>query len=98
MNGIPFFTLRERDNNERARFPRRLILLVDDSPLLLESIGTVLRHAGYDTVTAASASEVLRDHARSSRRKINEIAEEIAAAEELLGGLHASFAGRLRGK
>jgi response regulator NasT len=203
---------------------RRLILLVDDDPLLLDYIGTVLRHAGYDTLTAASAPEalqriaergadislalldismpgmsgldlarrlkdhtdlpfmflsavddaetarqaashgavgfvvkpvdaarllpafeaalaradeirqlrrteanlnaalaagretslavgllmaryqtdrntafeVLRDHARSSRRKINEVAEQIVAAEELLNSLHGAFAGRLR--
>jgi response regulator NasT len=28
---------------------RRLILLVDDDPLLLDYIATVLQHAGYDT-------------------------------------------------
>ncbi|QJD99320.1 response regulator [Massilia forsythiae] len=44
------------------------------------------------------AFEVLRDHARSSRRKINEVAEQLVAAEELLNGLHGAFAGRLRGK
>jgi AmiR/NasT family two-component response regulator len=45
-----------------------------------------------------TAFEVLRDHARSSRRKVNEVAEQIVAAEELLNGLHGAFAGRLRGK
>jgi AmiR/NasT family two-component response regulator len=45
-----------------------------------------------------TAFEVLRDHARSARRKINEVAEEIVAAEELLGSLHAGFAARQRGK
>jgi response regulator NasT len=45
-----------------------------------------------------TAFEVLRDHARSSRRKINEVAEQIVAAEELLNSLHGAFAGRLRGK
>jgi AmiR/NasT family two-component response regulator len=44
------------------------------------------------------AFEVLRDHARSNRRKINEVAEQIVAAEELLGSLHGAFAARLRGK
>jgi response regulator NasT len=44
------------------------------------------------------AFEVLRDHARSSRRKINEVAEQLVAAEELLNSLHGAFAGRLRGK
>jgi response regulator NasT len=29
---------------------RRPILLVDDDPLLLDYLGTVLRHAGYDTI------------------------------------------------
>jgi response regulator NasT len=45
-----------------------------------------------------TAFEVLRDHARSSRRKINEVAEQLVAAEELLNSLHGAFAGRLRGK
>lgn len=45
-----------------------------------------------------TAFEVLRDHARSNRRKINEVAEQIVAAEELLGSLHGAFAARLRGK
>ena len=44
------------------------------------------------------AFEVLRDHARSSRRKINEVAEQLVAAEELLNSLHGAFVGRLRGK
>jgi two-component system, response regulator PdtaR len=43
-----------------------------------------------------TAFEVLRDHARSSRRKVNEVAEQIVAAEELLNSLHGAFAGRLR--
>jgi response regulator NasT len=43
-----------------------------------------------------TAFEVLRDHARASRRKINEVAEQLVAAEELLNGLHAGFAARLR--
>jgi response regulator NasT len=42
------------------------------------------------------AFEVLRDHARASRRKVNEVAEQIVAAEELLNGLHGAFAARLR--
>ena len=45
-----------------------------------------------------TAFEVLRDHARSSRRKINEVAEQLVAAEELLNSLHGAFAGRLKGK
>lgn len=45
-----------------------------------------------------TAFEVLRDHARTSRRKINEVAEQLVAAEELLGSLHGAFAARLRGK
>jgi response regulator NasT len=45
-----------------------------------------------------TAFEVLRDHARSNRRKINEVAEHLVAAEELLNSLHGAFALRLRGK
>ena len=45
-----------------------------------------------------TAFEVLRDHARSSRRKVNEVAEQLVAAEELLNSLHGAFAGRLKGK
>ncbi len=44
-----------------------------------------------------TAFEVLRDHARSSRRKINEVADQLLAAEETLNSLHAAFAGRLKG-
>jgi two-component system, response regulator PdtaR len=42
-----------------------------------------------------TAFEVLRDHARSSRRKINEVADQLLAAEETLNSLHAGFASRL---
>jgi two-component system, response regulator PdtaR len=45
-----------------------------------------------------TAFEVLRDHARSSRRKVNEVAEQLVAAEELLNSLHGAFAARLKGK
>jgi response regulator NasT len=45
-----------------------------------------------------TAFEVLRDHARSSRRKVNEVAEQLVAAEELLNSLHGAFAGRLKGR
>lgn len=41
-----------------------------------------------------TAFEVLRDHARSSRRKINEIASELLAAEETLNSLHGAFISR----
>lgn len=41
-----------------------------------------------------TAFEVLRDHARSSRRKINEIASELLAAEETLNNLHGAFISR----
>ena len=41
-----------------------------------------------------TAFEVLRDHARSSRRKINEVADQLLAAEETLNALHAGFAVR----
>ncbi|SFM55845.1 MULTISPECIES: ANTAR domain-containing response regulator [Rugamonas] len=43
-----------------------------------------------------TAFEVLRDHARSSRRKVNEVAEQLLAAEETLNSLHAAFSGRLK--
>jgi len=45
-----------------------------------------------------TAFEVLRDHARSSRRKINEVADQLLAAEETLNSLHAGFASRLKQK
>lgn len=45
-----------------------------------------------------TAFEVLRDHARSSRRKINEVADQLLAAEETLNSLHAGFANRLKSK
>jgi len=45
-----------------------------------------------------TAFEVLRDHARSSRRKINEVADQLLAAEETLNSLHAGFAQRLKPK
>lgn len=45
-----------------------------------------------------TAFEVLRDHARSSRRKINEVADQLLAAEETLNSLHAGFASRFKGK
>jgi len=45
-----------------------------------------------------TAFEVLRDHARSNRRKINEVADQLLAAEETLNALHAGFAQRLKGK
>ncbi|MES2130116.1 MAG: response regulator [Pseudomonadota bacterium] len=45
-----------------------------------------------------TAFEVLRDHARSSRRKINEVADQLLAAEETLNSLHGVFASRLKGK
>jgi AmiR/NasT family two-component response regulator len=45
-----------------------------------------------------TAFEVLRDHARSSRRKINEVADQLLAAEEVLNSLHAAFASRIKPK
>jgi response regulator NasT len=45
-----------------------------------------------------TAFEVLRDHARSSRRKVNEVAEQLVSAEELLNSLHGAFVGRLKAK
>lgn len=43
-----------------------------------------------------TAFEVLRDHARSSRRKINEIANQLLSAEETLNSLHGAFNSRLK--
>jgi len=43
-----------------------------------------------------TAFEVLRDHARSSRRKINEIANQLLTAEETLNALHGAFNSRLK--
>jgi len=43
-----------------------------------------------------TAFEVLRDHARSSRRKINEVADQLLTAEETLNALHAGFASRFK--
>jgi response regulator NasT len=45
-----------------------------------------------------TAFEVLRDHARSHRRKINEVADQLLAAEETLNSLHTGFAARLKSK
>jgi response regulator NasT len=44
------------------------------------------------------AFDVLRDEARSQRRKMGEVAEEVLAAEEKLGGLHGAIGERLRGR
>lgn len=43
-----------------------------------------------------TAFEVLRDHARSNRRKVNEVADQLLAAEETLNNLHVAFANRLK--
>ena len=43
-----------------------------------------------------TAFEVLREHARSRRRKINEVAEQLLAAEETLNSLHGAFGARLK--
>jgi response regulator NasT len=59
------------------------------------SLAVGLLMARYQT-DRNTAFEVLRDHARTQRRKINEVAEQIVAAEELLNSLHGSFAARLR--
>jgi response regulator NasT len=59
------------------------------------SLAVGLLMARYQT-DRNTAFEVLRDHARSHRRKINEVAEQIVAAEELLNSLHGGFAARLR--
>ncbi|MBY0556078.1 MAG: response regulator [Burkholderiaceae bacterium] len=43
-----------------------------------------------------TAFEVLRDHARSNRRKVNEVADQLLSAEETLNSLHAAFNQRLK--
>jgi DNA-binding response OmpR family regulator len=43
-----------------------------------------------------TAFEVLRDHARSSRRKVNEVADQLLSAEETLNSLHAAFLTRFK--
>lgn len=43
-----------------------------------------------------TAFEVLRDHARSNRRKVNEVADQLLSAEETLNALHAAFNQRLK--
>lgn len=42
-----------------ARALQRRLLLVDDDPMLLTLLSTMLRHAGYETVQATSAEEAL---------------------------------------
>ncbi len=44
------------------------------------------------------AFDVLREQARSQRRKLGEVAEQILAAEETLNGLHGAIGERLRGR
>jgi response regulator NasT len=61
------------------------------------SLAVGLLMARYQT-DRNTAFEVLRDHARSSRRKVNEVAEQIVAAEELLNSLHGAFAARLKAR
>jgi response regulator NasT len=59
------------------------------------AVGLLMTRFQTDRNTAFG---VLRDHARASRRKVNEVAEQLVAAEELLNSLHGAFAGRLKGK
>jgi response regulator NasT len=61
------------------------------------SLAVGLLMARYQT-DRNTAFEVLRDHARAGRRKVNEVAEQIVAAEELLNGLHGAFAARLKAR
>jgi two-component system, response regulator PdtaR len=55
------------------------------------AIGLLMRalHTDRD-----SAFEVLRDYARSNRRKVNDIAADLLTAEELFNGFRAAFAKR----
>jgi two-component system, response regulator PdtaR len=43
-----------------------------------------------------TAFEVLRDHSRASGRKVNEVAAQLLAAEEMVNSLHAAFLRRLK--
>ena len=61
------------------------------------SLAVGLLMAKYQT-DRNTAFEVLRDHARSSRRKINEIASQLLMAEETLNALHGAFSNRLKAK
>jgi two-component system, response regulator PdtaR len=38
----------------------------------------------------------LRDHSRASGRKVNEVAAQLLAAEEMVNSLHAAFLRRLK--
>jgi response regulator NasT len=40
--------------------PKRRVLLVDDEPLTLATIGQILRNAGYETAEASSGKEALK--------------------------------------
>jgi response regulator NasT len=54
------------------------------------SMAVGLLMARYQT-DRDTAFEVLRDHARSHRRKINEVANELLKAEETLNAFRPSF-------
>ncbi|MDN4037524.1 ANTAR domain-containing response regulator [Massilia sp. YIM B02443] len=45
-----------------------------------------------------TAFEAMRDQARTQRRKVGEVAEEILAAEETLNAMHAVIGERIRGR
>src|SRR5205823_1475115 len=60
LAGPPFSTLPMNPTMSAPTAHRRLILLVDDDALLLDYLSTILRHAGYDTLEAASAPEALQ--------------------------------------
>ncbi|MES2296391.1 MAG: response regulator [Pseudomonadota bacterium] len=55
------------------------------------AIGLLMRVLGADRDTAFA---VLRDHARSGRRKVNEVATELLAAEELFNSFKSAYARR----
>lgn len=44
------------------------------------------------------AFDVMRDQARTQRRKVGDVAEQILAAEETLGAMHAAIGERIRGR
>jgi two-component system, response regulator PdtaR len=61
------------------------------------SLAVGLLMARYQT-DRNTAFEVLRDHARAHRRKVNEVADELLLAEELLNSLHGAFAARKKAR
>jgi CheY-like chemotaxis protein len=61
------------------------VLIVEDEPVVLTLAESILQHAGYDTISAATVAEaeaILR-----SDKSIDVVATDIGLGEELDGGL-----------